>query len=398
MQIGLVGKPSSGKSTFFKALTLSDVAIAPYPFTTIKPNIGVGYVKIECIEKEFNVKCNPRYGYCINGQRFVPVEVIDVAGLVPGAHLGKGLGNQFLNDLNQADALIHIVDISGSTNEKGEPVPPFTYDPLNDIKFLEEEIDLWYFGILKRNWNKISRQAEQVKFDIETLISEQMCAFKVKKEMVKNIIDKLDLNKIKPSLWKDEKILELSKELRKATKPILIACNKIDIPGSEENFERAKKEFPNYILIPCSADAELALRIAAKNNLIEYIPGDSDFTYKQKIKPEQEKALEFIRERVLKKFNSTGIQQAINSAVFDLLKYVAVFPAGTSKLMDREGRILPDCFLMPPNSTALDFAYKIHEDIGKNFLFAIDVKTKRRLGADYVLKHRDAIEIVSAAK
>src|SRR3970040_2190760 len=118
MLIGLVGKPSSGKSTFFKAATLAEVDIAPYPFTTIKPNHGVGYVKVDCIDKEMGVQCQPAHGFCLKGQRFVPVELMDVAGLVPGASEGKGLGNQFLDDLNQADVLIHIIDIAGSTNEK----------------------------------------------------------------------------------------------------------------------------------------------------------------------------------------------------------------------------------------------------------------------------------------
>lgn len=398
MQIGIVGKPSCGKSTFFKAMTLAEVAIAPYPFTTIKPNFGVGFVRIKCIESEFGVKCNPRYGYCMKGQRFVPVELIDVAGLVPGAHLGKGLGNQFLNDLNQADALIHVVDVSGSTNESGEAVEPLSYDPVKDVKFLEDEIDLWYFGILKRSWQKISRQSEQTKMDINDLIAEQMGAFRVKREMVKSIVSSLNLDESKPSKWDDDSILKLAKNLRYLTKPMLLACNKIDVPGAEENFKRIKELFPQYISIPCSADAELALRLASKNGLIDYIPGDADFGYLKSVSDVQKKALEFIRERVLKNFGSTGVQQAINAAVFDLLKYIAVWPAGTSKLTDREGRVLPDCFLMPPGSTARDFAYKIHEDLGKNFLYAIDVRTKRHLGADYLLKHNDAIEIVSAAK
>src|SRR3989338_2051590 len=120
MLIGLVGKPSVGKSTFFKAATLAEVEIASYPFTTIKPNHGVGFVKIECIEKELNTKCNPNHGFFLQGQRFVPIDLMDVAGLVPGASEGKGLGNQFLYDLRQADAFIHIVDVYGETDAEGK--------------------------------------------------------------------------------------------------------------------------------------------------------------------------------------------------------------------------------------------------------------------------------------
>ena len=152
MLIGFVGKPSSGKSTIFAAATLIDVARASYPFTTIEPNRGMGFVRVECVDKEFNVQCNPRSGFCVNHTRFVPVELLDVAGLVPGAHEGKGLGNKFLDDLRQADVLIHVVDASGSTNEKGEAVESGSHDPSKDVKFLEEELELWMLGILENNW------------------------------------------------------------------------------------------------------------------------------------------------------------------------------------------------------------------------------------------------------
>ena len=74
MLIGLVGAPNVGKSTFFKSATLADVLIANYPFATIKPNRGVACVRIDCIDSELKTKCNPREGYCVGGQRFVPFE------------------------------------------------------------------------------------------------------------------------------------------------------------------------------------------------------------------------------------------------------------------------------------------------------------------------------------
>ena len=92
MLIGVVGKANIGKSTFFKAATLMDIEIANYPFATIKPNHGVGFIRVPCVDKDFNTQCNPRTGYCKNHERFITVDMIDVAGLVPGAHEGKGMG------------------------------------------------------------------------------------------------------------------------------------------------------------------------------------------------------------------------------------------------------------------------------------------------------------------
>ncbi len=400
MLIGIVGKPSCGKSTFFKAATLADVAIASYPFTTIKPNRGVGFVRVACVDKEFKVQCNPRSGFCISGTRFVPVDLIDVAGLVPGAHEGRGLGNQFLNDLNQADVLIHIIDCAGATNEKGEAVPAGSYDPANDVKFLEEELDLWYLDIIKRHWEKISRLVEQTKVKVEEQIEKQLTAFKVTLPMIEEVLAELKVNKEKPASWKEEELKALAVSLRRKTKPIIIACNKMDLPSAEKNFALLQKEFPDYKFIPCASDSEVALRGAAKAGLIKYIPGDSDFQIadEKKINSQQKVALNFIRENVLKKFGSTGVQQCLDAAVFDFLKYIAIFPGGVGKLSDSQGRVLPDCFLMPPSSTALDFAFKIHTDFGKNFLYAVNVKTKMKISGEQKLKNRDVVEIVSSVK
>lgn len=398
MLIGIVGKPSCGKSTFFKAATSIDVPIAAYPFTTIKPNHGVGFVRVQCVDREFGVQCNPRLGYCKNGVRFVPVELMDVAGLVPGAHEGKGLGNQFLNDLNRADVLIHVVDASGTTDEKGEST--VGYDPANDIRFLEEELDMWYLGILKKGWEKFARQVEATRAKIEDALAKQLSAFRVTEELVSKAITTHNLDKSKPHLWTEEQMKKLAVELRRKTKPILLACTKIDLPDAFGNYERLKREFPHYVAIPCSGDSEIALKEAAKKGLIDYTPGNDDFKIlKSDILSEKQKAaLDYIRKNVLKKCGSTGVQETLDTAVFTFLKYIAVFPGGVGKLTDREGRVLPDCFLMPPGSTAIDFAAKIHQDFAKNFLFAIDVRTKMRLGREHPLKHRDVIEIVSAAK
>lgn len=394
MLIGLVGKPSCGKSTFFKAATLADVSIASYPFTTIKPNHGVGYVKIDCVEKEFNVKCQSHKGYCVDGKRFVPVELLDVAGLVEGASEGRGLGNQFLDDLTSADALIHIIDISGESDAEGKETQG--YDPVSDVKMLESELDKWYLGILKKVWKAFARTIQNTKNDFAKAVAKQFSGLKVIEDDVKDVVRKGNFNTKKPNEWSDEKLLEFAHELRHLTKPMIIATNKCDRPNAGENFEKLKKNYPELMIIPCSADSELALREANVHELIEYIPGEKNFKINNgKISDKQKAALDSIKKNVLDAYGSTGIQKVLNKAVFELLKHIAVFPVANNKLTDLKGVVLPDCILVRDGSTALDFAYAIHSDFGKNFIKAIDMRTKQAVGKEHKLKHRDVLEIVT---
>ena len=374
MEIGIVGKTNVGKSSFFKAATMLDVEISDRTFVTIKPNVGIGYVTSPCPHREVNKKCNPKNSQCINNIRFIPVKLLDVAGLVPGAHTGKGLGNQFLNDLIPADVLIHIVDTSGKTDEEGRPTD--FHDPVFDVKFLESEIDSWFESIIKRHVEKIK---DEKKIEVLTGLG-------IRKELVEQAISKVGYS---PG--------NLAKELRMLSKPIIIAANKIDIEGSEKNLIKLIESFQNSTIIPCSAEAEIALRTAAKNNLIEYFPGSSEFRIMKDLSEQQTKALELIKSKVLKKFNATGIQECLNKAVFDFLKYIVVYPVeNENKFSDAKGNVLPDVYLMPPDSTALDLAYKIHTDIGKKFIGAIDSRTKKRVSADYKLKNNDIISVLTS--
>lgn len=394
MLLGLVGKPSSGKSTFFKAATLAEVAIASYPFTTIKSNHGVGYVKIDCVEEELGVRCNPNHGFCIKGKRFVPVEIMDVAGLVPGASEGKGLGNQFLDDLRQADVFIHILDVSGTTDSEGKPTE--NYDPSEDLEFLEDELDKWFFNILMKAWKSFAKKAD-LEDNFSKAVAKQFSGLKINEEQVKNIL-KENKNTFpeKAGTWNSKQLMKFASSLRKKSKPVIIAANKIDMQQSKENYEKLKKKFPDLIIIPCSADSELALREAAKYGLIEYIPGERDFRITGELNKKQESALEKIKKDVFDEFAETGVQAVLNYAVFELLGGIAVFPVDSAnKLTDSKGKILPDCFLLPKGSTALDFAYFLHTDLGKNFIKAIDARTKKILGKDYRLKNRDVLEIVT---
>lgn len=392
MLIGLVGKANTGKSTFFKALTLAEVAIAPYPFTTIEPNEGVAFVKTDCPETELKVKCKPRHGYCSNGKRFVPVKLIDVAGLVPGAHLGKGKGNQFLDDLREADVLIHILDASGRTDEQGRETE--NYDITKDIRFLQDEIDMWLYGIIGKDWQTFLKKAKEAE-KISKELAVKLSGLKISESMIKQAIKNLNLSD-RADNWNDLQLLEFVREIRKLSKPIIIAANKCDRIEAETNIQKLKQEFPGLLIISCSAESELALREAAKDGLIEYIPGSRDLKVSsERLNEQQKKALQFIQKNVLEKYYGTGVQECLNKAVFEFLKYIVVYPVENEHhYTDKDNNILPDALLMPHESTALDLAFTVHTDIGNNFIAAIDARTHKRLGKDYTLKNRDVIRIM----
>jgi ribosome-binding ATPase len=397
--LGVVGKPNTGKSTFFSAATLAAAEIANYPFTTIKPNRGVGYVRTPCVHEEFKVKDNPKNSLCLDGTRMVPVELIDIAGIVPGAWEGRGLGNQFLDEIRRADALVHVVDASGGTDCEGKSCKPGEHDPLEDVKFLEREITMWMVTILKKDWAKIARTAEQDKKGIAHHLEERLTGLSIRRQCVNEAIRKAGLNIEKPATWSDEDFYRFVDNLRRISKPMLIVANKIDLPTAEANVKRLKEL--DYMVISCSAEAELALRRAAEKQLINYKPGDSDFkiTQPEKLSAGQIKALEAIREKVLQKNGSTGVQNAMNTAYFKLLNMITVYPVeDLEHLADHNGRVLPDTYLVPQGTTARQFAYIIHTDLGESFIYAIDARDKRRIGEEAILKDRDVISIVSAKK
>ena len=398
MLIGVIGKTNVGKSTFFAAATLATVEIANHPFTTIKPNVGVGYVRKKCVCKEFGVKDNPRNSICIDGERFIPVTLIDVAGLIPEAHKGRGLGNKFLDDLRKADVLLHVVDASGSTDAEGRPVPPGTHDPVEEVRLIQREVDLWLFQILQKDWRRLVHKAEsEGKF--EDLLAERLAGLSITKTHVVKALRDAKLENTKPSSWRSEELTLFVSTLRKIAKPSVIVANKADISEAQDIIKKMAKELKDEIVVPTSALAELVLRRAAKKGYIKYLPGDPDFEVvdENKLTPKERKGLEYIREHVLRKWGSTGVQQALNKAVFEVLEMIAVYPVEDPvKLTDHEGRVLPDVFLVKKGTTARELAYKIHTDLGRTFLYAIDARSKRRLGENYVLQDNDVISIVAA--
>ena len=392
MQIGLVGKANVGKSTFFSAATETVVQSGNFPFTTIEPNVGVTHVKVDCACKSLQKRCENNL--CMNGTRFIPIKLIDVAGLVPGAHDGKGLGNQFLTDAMQADALIHVVDISGSTDIQGQPVSIGTHDPLEDVKFVEDEFDLWFKQLFDREWHKLTKEIEQKRAKISDGLARRFTGLGIKETDIDRVLNSMSLKSKKPTDWSDNEILQFLKSLRKAAKPMIVAANKADLC---EELDIAKNISKNFTTVPCSAETELMLKKAAKARLIKYMPGSSNFQGREdtELSEEQNNALHLAK-NVLTKIGVTGVQKILNSVIFDIMNMIVVYPVeDESKLCNKNGQVLPDARLLDSSATAKDLAFTIHQDIGNGFLHAINAKTKQRIGAEQQLKDGDIIKIVS---
>ena len=393
-----MGKPNVGKSTFFSAATMKMVPIADFPFTTIKPNVGMAYLRTKCVHEEMGVVDKPRNSVCVAGSRLIPVKLVDVAGLVSGASRGRGLGNQFLEEIMQADAIVHVVDASGSTDPEGQKAAPGSQDPKKDVQMVEDEVDLWLLGIVRRDWDKASKLAEQLKTSVAPMLAQRLTGIGIDEQMVEEALLKLRLKPDKPLGWGEGALESFVKALRERNKPSLIAANKADLPSAAEKMPLLRQS--GKTVIPCAAEAELLLRKAAEAGVIAYSPGDSSFKItKEGLTPAQLRALELVKQRVLDVYGSTGVQQSIDQAYFGLLNAVVVYPVeDETKLSDKEGNVLPDAYVMSGGSTALDLAKKVHSDLAKTFLYAIDARTGLRLSSDHVLKDRDIVKIVSSGR
>jgi len=400
LTIGIIGKPSSGKTTFLNAACLTHAKVSEIPFTTIEPNKGVAYVKNKCVCKELDVIDNPQNSICIDGTRFIPINLIDVAGLVPDAHKGKGLGNRFLNDLIKADVLLHIVDITGSLDKSGKLVSIGENDPYDDIIFLEEEINLWFKEILEReDWTKFTKTITTEKRKVVEALYDRLSGVKITKKQIILSLKDSNLEGKNPSTWSDIELLEFVKTLRRKSKPILILANKIDKEISDNNLIALKKKYVDPI-IPCSALAEHFLRKYHEENVINYLPGSHDFkiTNENKLKSEELEMLKKIKEKLLKKYGGTGIQNALDYASFIIANQICVYPVSDiNSYSDNKNNVLPDAFLIKKGTLLRDFVgEKIHSELAENFMFGIDARTKKRLGENYELQDKDIIRIVTS--
>jgi ribosome-binding ATPase YchF (GTP1/OBG family) len=401
LRIGIIGKTNTGKTTFFNAVTMLNAEISNYPFTTKTPNIGVGYVKTPCVCRELGVKDNPRNSACINGWRFIPVEIVDLPGLIKGAWAGAGLGNQFLSVAAQSDVLLHVVDASGSINAKGEICEPGMGSPLADYYDIEEELIRWYMKNLIDNAEQVRRLMQGRGLELSKALTEVLAGIKVKEWHVKEALNRAKLTGIPFEDWDDEDFKAFATEIRYISKPTLIVANKMDLPVAEKNFLGLQETFGERFVVPCSADVELMLRRAEKAGAISYVPGEEGFKVKDesKLTPKQKWAINYVQSRVFDKWLRTGVDQALAIAVFKLLMMNVVYPVEDAKrYSDKKGNVLPDAFLLPQGSTPLDLAREIHSELAEGFLYAIDAVTGIRLPKDYQLHDRDVISIISTRK
>jgi len=400
IKIGLIGKTNTGKTTFFNSATLDTAEISNYPFTTKQPNIGNANAITLCVHKEFRVQDSPKNSRCIDGWRFIPVDLVDLPGLIKGAWEGKGLGNQFLSVAAQSDALLHIVDASGSIDASGKIAEPGTGDPVADIGDIEEELVMWYLKLLEGNHDKISR-AVNSGVDTINAITDVFRGIGVREEHVKFALENNNLSGIRFDDFDPQRSKDFCWSLRDISKPTLIVANKVDLPSASENFRRIREQYKDMIVVPSSADAELTLRRAESRGLIYYIAGDERFEIKDQagLNDKQKWALNFIRKDILGEYMRTGVQFAINVAVFKLLGMNAVYPvADATRLSDKYGNILPDVYLMKSGSTVEDLARDIHSELAKGLLYALDIRDGLRLPTNYQLKDRDVVSIISTKK
>jgi ribosome-binding ATPase YchF (GTP1/OBG family) len=388
--LAVCGKPNAGKSTLMAAATGTAPQIASYPFTTIDPNKGVCFCNVQCPHVRLSVACNPNNSRCEGGTRRVPVNIVDIAGIVPGAHEGKGMGNRFLTDVAAADALLVVADASGGTDDNGNLVAPGAHDACEDVRIFLDELDDWFFEVTGRNAKK-SRGTHAALEDF----FQSLAGIGIPYAQARDAYAKLGLGP-EPSKLSDAELRRLSKLLREKTKPFLIAANKCDSVFAKKGVEALRAAYPDAAVVPVLADYELALQRAKASGLVEYDGRKIALTEKG---DQNARAAEAIRkiQGAVAAYGSTGVQDAIDKAVFSLARQVVVFPVeDETHYANHFGKVLPDAILLRQGSTPAELAAAIHADLASHFLYAVDCEKKTRIGKDHRLATGEVIKIVAA--
>jgi len=400
IKIGLIGKTNTGKTTFFNSATLSSEEISSYPFTTKSPVSGVAHAITLCVHPEFQIQDNPNNSKCLDGWRYIPIELIDLPGLIKDAWKGKGLGNQFLSIAAQSDVLLHVVDASGGVDSTGRITEVGSGDPISDFADIEEELIMWYHKILEGNRDKVSKLIK-TGTDVSDAITDLYRGIGVTKIHVKETFHATNLEEKEFDDFDMVDSKKFASHLRKISKPTLIVANKVDVEGADKNFARLRERYNDSIVIPVSGDSEFVLRRAEQKGLIKYSPGSETFEIikSDELNEKQINALNFIKKGIMGEYMRTGVQFAINVAVFKLLKMNSIYPVADEKnLADKKGRVLPDLILLKDGATINDLAKEIHSDLTKGLLYGKDLRYNLRLPVDYQLRDRDVVSLVSAAK
>ena len=377
--IGITGKPNAGKSTLFSSLTETVVAIGDYPFTTVEANKGIAYIKEKCPHLELGKECNPRRGKCLNGIRYIPVEVMDVPGLIEGASQGKGMGNQFMDSLREASAIINL--ISPVTDEKKLLSPEEISRVAEEV---ENEIFLWFSSRFGSDWERFSKKVSHLSIPNEEKILMKASFFGITLKDVRKILSITKMND-NVSIWGEDQIMEFTKAVLSLIRPIKRVVNKGDLI---EDVQELKKMGFHVI----SADYELSIMKAFKSGIIKDM---NTLEAADKASVRQKEALDTIRSSY-ESGKLHRISDVISQIVKTDLQKIVVYPVyDENKWTDKDGNILPDAFLMEQGDTAEDLAFKIHTDIGRGFIRAINGRTKMVLGRSYELKDGDIIRIVA---
>ncbi len=391
MKIGIVGKPNVGKSTLYNALTLGSEKTGNYPFTTIDGAEGVAYVRIKCRCRELGIEDNPNNSICREGWRFIPVKLIDTAGLVPEAWRGRGLGNRFLSRIMEANGLIHVIDASGSTDDEGNPVDPGTYDPYRDIEFVRSELVMWLKTIMERHLEDVEKAIKYHKTPLHEALYTKLSGLAISKKDLERIVSEMGLRDTGMLKKNIEAFID---KLLDYSKPTIYAGNKIDVPTARKILDTLKER--GVDIQPISALSEYILKKMDSEGKVRYIPGEHSFKIlnEKELSSREKKALNYIKEKIFSVWGGTGVQQLIDRLVFEKLGYIAVYPVrDISKLTDGEGRVLPDVFLLKKGSTLRDLAGVIHSEFGERVKYGYVYGMNTRVSPEYVLKHRDIVSI-----
>jgi GTP-binding protein YchF len=356
MRIGIVGLPNAGKSSLFNALTRAGAEAANYPFTTLEPNVAVVPVPDDRLDRiAETLKATPTV--------YETIAFHDIAGLVRGAHKGEGLGNQFLANIRETDAIVHVVRAHGDDQVVH---PEGRVDPAADIDTIETEL---IYADLEQAERRLDRVAKQAKSGDRALIAEA--------EWLRRLIEAFQSGRPARTVPPPADAPEVVRQLQPLTsKPVLYIAN----VGEGDALEP-----PPAVAAHAEGAAAAAVAVSAR---IEAELSELD---------EEEAAV--MREEL--GAGESGLARVVRAA-FELLELISFFTAGEGK----EAR----AHAIERGTTAWGAAGKIHTDIQRGFVRAEvvgwdalvgaggyagarDRGTLRLEGRDYVMRDGDVMTV-----